>query len=227
MSYTPLRPTNSPLASGPSATAAATRSASRCARRSTPVEIGPPARRAGRLWRQLPRQRPGARSTPPPPSATASSRDFSRRWTTTGLMVPMATTNLFTDPVFKDGAFTSHDRGCAPTRCRRRCARSTWASSWAREIYVFWGGREGAETDAAKDPRRSDQALSRRDRTSCATTRSDQGTTCGSRWSQAERAARRHLPADRRAACWPSSPRWTTPRWSASTPRSRTSTWPA
>src|SRR3954470_10479045 len=28
----------------------------------------------------------------------------------TGLVVPMATTNLFTHPVFKDGAFTSNDR---------------------------------------------------------------------------------------------------------------------
>jgi xylose isomerase len=43
----------------------------------------------------------------------------------------MATTNLFTDPVFKDGAFTSHDAACAATRCRRRCARWTSASSSA------------------------------------------------------------------------------------------------
>ncbi len=41
---------------------------------------------------------------------------------------------------------------CAPTRCRRRCARWSSASSWARRTYVFWGGREGAEVDAAKDP---------------------------------------------------------------------------
>ncbi len=69
------------------------------------------------------------------------------------MCVPMATTNLFTDPVFRDGAFTSQRRrACAPTRCRRRCARWTWAPSWGRATYVFWGGREGAEVDAGKDP---------------------------------------------------------------------------
>jgi xylose isomerase len=68
------------------------------------------------------------------------------------MTVPMATTNLFTDPVFKDGAFTSHDarvRGYAVQKTMR--AMDLGVELGAR-TYVFWGGREGAEVDAAKDP---------------------------------------------------------------------------
>ena len=69
------------------------------------------------------------------------------------MTVPMATTNLFTEPVFKDGAFTSHDAcGARATPCRRRCARWTSGVELGARTYVFWGGREGAEVDAAKDP---------------------------------------------------------------------------
>ena len=79
-------------------------------------------------------------------------REFRHALDSTGMTCPMATTNLFTDPVFKDGAFTSQrsarpslcaakDDACHGPRCRARCT-----------TYVFWGGREGAEVDAAKDP---------------------------------------------------------------------------
>ena len=68
------------------------------------------------------------------------------------MQVPMMTTNLFSHPVFKDGAFTSNDRGRAPVRAAQgRCATWIWPPSWARQTYVFWGGREGAEVDAGKD----------------------------------------------------------------------------
>src|SRR4029434_1996930 len=79
-------------------------------------------------------------------------RDFRRALEATGLTVPMATTNLFTDPVFKDGAFTSHD-----PRVRRYALQKTMRAmdlgvELGAKTYVFWGGREGAEVDAAKDP---------------------------------------------------------------------------
>ena len=59
-------------------------------------------------------------------------KDFKQALADTGLVVPMATTNLFSHPAFKDGAFTSNDPACALTLCRRRCTPWTWASSWAR-----------------------------------------------------------------------------------------------
>jgi xylose isomerase len=92
-----------------------------------------------------------------PIDATPAERDrivadFRRALEATGMTVPMATTNLFTDPVFKDGAFTSHDarvRACALQKTMR--AMDLGVELGAR-TYVFWGGREGAEVDAAKDP---------------------------------------------------------------------------
>ncbi len=59
-------------------------------------------------------------------------KEFKAALDQTGLVVPMATTNLFKDPVFRDGAFTANDPRCAPLRCRRRCEPLTWASSVAR-----------------------------------------------------------------------------------------------
>src|SRR4051812_21261101 len=38
-------------------------------------------------------------------------RRFREALDETGLVVPMATTNLFTHPMFKEGAFTANDRG--------------------------------------------------------------------------------------------------------------------
>ena len=77
---------------------------------------------------------------------------------TTGLVVPMVTTNLFSHPVFKDGAFTSNDRGVRRYAVRKVMRNLDLAAELGASTYVFWGGREGAETDAAKDVR---AALSR------------------------------------------------------------------
>jgi xylose isomerase len=71
----------------------------------------------------------------------------------TGLIVPMATTNLFTHPVFKDGAFTSNDRDIRRHAIRKVMRNLDLAAELGAETYVFWGGREGAESDAAKDVR--------------------------------------------------------------------------
>jgi xylose isomerase len=71
----------------------------------------------------------------------------------TGLVVPMMTTNLFTHPVFKDGAFTSNDRGVRRYALRKVMRNLDLAAELGATTYVFWGGREGSDTDAAKDIR--------------------------------------------------------------------------
>ena len=65
----------------------------------------------------------------------------------------MMTTNLFTHPVFKDGAFTSNDRSVRRYALRKVMRNLDLAAELGAETYVFWGGREGTETDAAKDVR--------------------------------------------------------------------------
>src|SRR3954452_5023881 len=69
----------------------------------------------------------------------------------TGLVVPMATTNLFSHPVFKDGAFTANDRDIRRFALRKALRNIDLAAEIGAKTYVLWGGREGAESDAAKD----------------------------------------------------------------------------
>ncbi|MCM2579568.1 xylose isomerase [Streptomyces meridianus] len=71
----------------------------------------------------------------------------------TGLVVPMATTNLFTHPVFKDGAFTANDRDVRRYALRKTMRNIDLAARLGARTYVAWGGREGAESGAAKDVR--------------------------------------------------------------------------
>jgi xylose isomerase len=92
-----------------------------------------------------------------PIDATGSERDrivggFKRALDAAGMVVPMATTNLFTDPVFKDGAFTSHDSGVRGYALQKTMRAMDLGVELGAKTYVFWGGREGAEVDAAKDP---------------------------------------------------------------------------
>ena len=76
---------------------------------------------------------------------------FKKALDETGMKVPMATTNLFTHPVFKDGAFTSNDRDIRRYALRKTMKNIELAAELGAEIYVAWGGREGAESDGAKD----------------------------------------------------------------------------
>lgn len=71
----------------------------------------------------------------------------------TGLKVPMITTNLFSAPVFKDGGFTSNDRGVRRFAIRKVLRNIDLAAELGATTFVMWGGREGAEYDAAKDIR--------------------------------------------------------------------------
>jgi xylose isomerase len=80
-------------------------------------------------------------------------RDFKRVLAETGMRVPMATTNLFSDPVFRDGAFTSNDARVRAYAVQKAMAAIDLGVELGAETYVFWGGREGVETNAAKDPR--------------------------------------------------------------------------
>jgi xylose isomerase len=71
----------------------------------------------------------------------------------TGLGVGMATTNLFSHPAFKDGAFTSNDRRVRRAAIGKAMRSIDLAAELGAENYIFWGGREGTEVGAAKDPR--------------------------------------------------------------------------
>jgi xylose isomerase len=76
---------------------------------------------------------------------------FKKALSDTGMKVPMATTNLFTHPVFKDGAFTSNDKDIRRYAIRKVMKNIELAVELGATTYVCWGGREGAESDGAKD----------------------------------------------------------------------------
>ncbi len=76
---------------------------------------------------------------------------FKKALEETGMKVPMATTNLFTHPIFKDGALTSNDRDIRRYALTKVMRNMDLAVELGAEIYVCWGGREGAESDGAKD----------------------------------------------------------------------------
>ncbi len=80
-------------------------------------------------------------------------REFKQALDDHGMKVPMATTNLFYDPVFKDGAFTSNDPRVRLYALQKTMRSIDLGAELGAHIYVFWGGREGAEVDAAKDAR--------------------------------------------------------------------------
>ncbi|HLJ80297.1 MAG TPA: xylose isomerase [Ktedonobacterales bacterium] len=79
-------------------------------------------------------------------------REFKHALDETGLVVPMATTNLFFDPAFKDGAFTANDARVRAYALQKTMRAIDLGVELGAKVYVFWGGREGTETDAGKDP---------------------------------------------------------------------------
>jgi xylose isomerase len=92
-----------------------------------------------------------------PIDATPAERDrivadFKKALQATGLVVPMATTNLFSDPAFKDGAFTANDPQVRAYALQKTLNAIDLGVELGAKVYVFWGGREGVETDAAKNP---------------------------------------------------------------------------
>jgi len=87
-----------------------------------------------------------------PAEAEAIKKEFRNALSDTGLVVPMATTNLFSDPVFKDGAFTSNDPKVRAFALQKTMRAIDLGVEFGAGLYVFWGGREGTETDSSKDP---------------------------------------------------------------------------
>ena len=71
----------------------------------------------------------------------------------TGMKVPMATTNLFSRPVFKEGAFTANDPQVRRFAVQKACAAIDLGAELGATVFVMWGGREGVEAEAAKDVR--------------------------------------------------------------------------
>jgi xylose isomerase len=93
-----------------------------------------------------------------PLGASASERDrivgaFKAALEESGMVVPMATTNLFSHPVFKDGAFSSNDPKVRAFALKKSMDAIDLGVELGARIYVFWGGREGSEADACRDPR--------------------------------------------------------------------------
>jgi xylose isomerase len=82
----------------------------------------------------------------------AIKKSFHKALSETGLVVPMATTNLFGDPAFKDGAFTANDPRVRAYALQKTMNAIDLGVEFGAKVYVFWGGREGTETDASKDP---------------------------------------------------------------------------
>jgi xylose isomerase len=92
-----------------------------------------------------------------PIDATSAERDailkdFKKALAETGIVVSEATTNLFTEPIFKDGAFTSNDSKVRAYALQKTMNAIDLGVELGAKIYVFWGGREGTESDATKDP---------------------------------------------------------------------------
>jgi xylose isomerase len=93
-----------------------------------------------------------------PVGSSAAERDatvarFRAGLDDTGLRVPMATCNLFSQPVFRDGAFTANDVEVRRFAVAKTLDAIDLGAELGAEVYVFWGGREGTEVGVAKDPR--------------------------------------------------------------------------
>ena len=86
-------------------------------------------------------------------SREAAIKRFRSALDETGMVVPMITTNLFSHPVFKEGAFTANDRSVRRFALRKTLRNLDFAAELGAQTFVMWGGREGAESDAAKDVR--------------------------------------------------------------------------
>jgi len=87
-----------------------------------------------------------------PQQAQQILKEFKKGLRDNGLVCPMATTNLFSDPVFKDGAFTSNNAKIRAYAIQKTMRAMEYGAEVGAKTYVFWGGREGTETDAVRNP---------------------------------------------------------------------------
>jgi xylose isomerase len=98
-----------------------------------------------------------------PIDATPAERDrivaeFKAAMQQHGVVCPMATVSLFTDPVFRDGAFTANDPRVRAYAVQKTMSAMDLGAELGAKIFVLWGGREGTESDAC---RRGDDAVKR------------------------------------------------------------------
>ena len=141
--------------------------------------------------------------------------DFRKALDATGLVVPMATTNLFRDPVFRDGAFTANDPRVRALAIQKTMRAIDLGVELGATTYVFWGGREGVETDSSKDPLRRARLVRRRAELPVRLRQATRGTTCGSRSSPSRTSRAATSTWRRRGRCSRSSRPSSTRRWSA------------
>jgi xylose isomerase len=87
-----------------------------------------------------------------PAETDAIKKEFRKGLKDNGLVVPMATTNLFGEPCFKDGAFTSNNAKIRAYAIQKTMRAMKLGAEFGAKTYVFWGGREGVESDATKNP---------------------------------------------------------------------------
>jgi len=87
-----------------------------------------------------------------PEQAKQIVKEFKKHLRDNGLVCPMATTNLFSDAVFKDGAFTSNNASIRGYAIQKTMRSMEYGAELGAKTYVFWGGREGTESDATKNP---------------------------------------------------------------------------
>jgi len=85
-------------------------------------------------------------------------REFKKVCAREGITVPMATVNLFYDPVFRDGALTANDPAVRAFALQKTMRAMDIGAELGAGIFVLWGGREGTETDACRRP---DEAIKR------------------------------------------------------------------
>ncbi|MFC9691233.1 xylose isomerase [Kribbella sp. NPDC056951] len=84
---------------------------------------------------------------------TQTLERFTKALADTGIVVEMATTNLFSHPVFKDGGLTANDRQVRRYALAKVLRNVDLAAELGASTYVLWGGREGAESGGSKDVR--------------------------------------------------------------------------
>ena len=126
----------------------------------------------------------------------------------------MVTTNLFTHPVFKEGALTANDRDVRRFALRKVMRNLDLAAELGAATYVFWGGREGSEVDVAKDVRAALDRYREAIDLLAAVRASTRATASGSRSSRSRTSPAATSSCRRSATPSPSSPRSSTPTWS-------------
>ncbi len=85
-----------------------------------------------------------------PSQSESIKKEFRKALNDTGLVVPMATTDLFHEAIFKDGAFTSNDPQVRAFALQKAIKAIDLGVEFGARIFVLWGGREGTETDSSK-----------------------------------------------------------------------------